>query len=310
MKLKLIAAVCIFIACGVAAAQDCSINLSVLPMPQSEKVPDNTTDNLLNRLQQLVTADGVTADPLQGQFFITGKFNHITEDVTPGPPMQNVLHTNLTLYIGDNASRTVYATTTLDLRGVGTSLQRAYINALQPVNARNDKIKSFLSKGKAKVIDYFNKNYPSIIEKARRAAARNDYEQAMWLLVSIPECCEGYGEAYLLEKRYFQTYIDRIGTGLYNKALAAWSAGQDAAAAGEAFDYLVQIDPESAAYSQGLKLMAEIKASVKSDRDFEMREKYHDAVDLEKSRIDAIRQIGVAYGNGQQPTTTNLMWLR
>ena len=26
--------------------------------------------------------------------------------------------------------------------------------------------------------------------------------------------------------------------------------------------------------------------------------------------IEAARAVGVAYGNGQQPTTTNLMWLR
>ncbi len=56
--------------------------------------------------------------------------------------------------------------------------------------------------------------------------------------------------------------------------------------------------------------MNDIKKQVRSDIDFEMREKYHDAVDMEKQRIAAAKAVGVAYGNGQQPTTTNLMWLR
>ena len=42
----------------------------------------------------------------------------------------------------------------------------------------------------------------------------------------------------------------------------------------------------------------------------EMREKYHDQVQLEKDRISAARAIGVAFGNGQKPTTTNVMWLK
>ena len=58
------------------------------------------------------------------------------------------------------------------------------------------------------------------------------------------------------------------------------------------------------------KLMKEVKSQVRSDIDFEMREKYHDQIKLEKDRIAAARAVGVAFGNGQKPTTTNLMWLR
>ena len=49
---------------------------------------------------------------------------------------------------------------------------------------------------------------------------------------------------------------------------------------------------------------------MRSDIDFEMRQKYNDQVKIERERIAAIRAIGVAYGKGQQPTTTNLMFLR
>lgn len=52
--------------------------------------------------------------------------------------------------------------------------------------------------------------------------------------------------------------------------------------------------------------MAEIKKQIRSDIDFEMRDKYKDSIDLEKRRIDAARAVGVAFGNGQQPQTTNL----
>ena len=38
--------------------------------------------------------------------------------------------------------------------------------------------------------------------------------------------------------------------------------------------------------------------------------KYKDEIELRRALIEAARAVGVAYGNGQQPTTTNLMWLR
>lgn len=293
-----------------AFAQQCNINLAVLPVTQGEDVPDGSADYLLTRLTSAVAQDGISADPNLGQFFITGKFNHVRQDITPGPPSQIVLHTYLTLYIGDLTSQSVYATTSLELRGVGTSEQRAFINALRSVNTGNKAFRAFIDNGRNKVIDYYNKNYRQILEKASRAAEKHDYAQALWHLVSIPECCVGYEQAMAMERRYFQSFIDQEGIALYNLAMAAWSAQPDQTGASEAFAYLVQIDPESSAYPMAQKLVAEMKASVKSDRDFELREKYHDAIALERARIDAIRQIGVAYGNGQKPTTTNLMWLR
>lgn len=52
-----------------------------------------------------------------------------------------------------------------------------------------------------------------------------------------------------------------------------------------------------------------LKQKVTSDWDFENREKYKDEAGLKKQRIEAARAIGVAFGNGQQPVTTNITWL-
>lgn len=56
-------------------------------------------------------------------------------------------------------------------------------------------------------------------------------------------------------------------------------------------------------------LYNEVKQKVTSDWDFENREKYKDEAGLKKQRIEAARAIGVAFGNGQQPVTTNITWL-
>lgn len=297
-----------FLLSGIAASAQCSVNLTVINAEQDENVPEATLNFLNNRLTQIVTKNGVSTDPGMGQFFIAGKFNHILEDMVPGPPAQTVLHTTLTLIIGDLNAKTVYASTSLDLRGVGNSDQRAFINALRGLNANNNSIASFIEAGKRKVIDYYDKNYPQIIKRADRYAANHDYEAALWQLAFIPECCKGYDAAMASTLKYFQAYIDQQGEALYNQAYACWAANPNEDGAADAFGYLMQIDPSSAAYKKALALAKEIKNTVKSDRDFEIRDKYKDSIDIEKSKIQAAREVGVAYGRGQQPTTTNMLW--
>lgn len=294
----------------VNAAADCNISLTAMHAPQTENVPEATQNYLLTRLQTALSTDGVSVDAAMGQFIICGKFNHTVEDVLAGPPMQYALHTNLTLYVGDISSETVYATTSLELRGVGNSTERAYINALRTLNGNNPQIEKFISSAKSKIINYYDRNYSQILSKAERAAAKHNYDEALWIATSIPECSKGYAQASAKVNLYFQRYIDQEGIALYNKAYAVWSSAHDADAAREAFAYLVLIDPESSAYAKAQNLAAEMKKSVKDDRDFELREKYHDSVAIEKARINAAREIGVAFGKGQQPTTTNLMWLK
>ena len=45
------------------------------------------------------------------------------------------------------------------------------------------------------------------------------------------------------------------------------------------------------------------------DWKFEMK-KYQDGVDIEKQRVDAMRQIGVAYGNHQPSKEVNIEFVR
>lgn len=292
------------------ASAECNINLAIVPSEQTEDVPENIISYLVTRLEQVSTAFGVTADPGLGQFFISAKFSHVLEEVLPGPPQQFALHTMLTLYIGDLNSKTIYATYPIDLRGVGISSQRAFINALRSLNGNNAALASFVDKGKKKIVDYYDKNYPQIIEQARKSAMQHNYDEALWRLSNIPECSVGYNDAVRYINQYFQAYIDQSGLSMLNAAQAAWAAHPDAQGAEAALGFLLGIDPESSAYPRAQALINEIKASVKSDRDFELRKKYQDGIDLQKQRIDAAREVGVAFGKGQQPTTTYINWIR
>ena len=160
------------------------------------------------------------------------------------------------------------------------------------------------------MMKYYDTQYSNIIKEAKRLASLQQYEEALTMVLSIPLCSKGGEQATAYGLELYKKYLNRLNLYVLNQARALWAAGQDQATAYEVCALLAQIDPEASCYADAAKLLKEVKSQVRSDIDFEMREKYHDEIKLERERISAMRAVGVAFGNGQKPTTTNLMWLR
>lgn len=288
----------------------CPLFFSVANSEQSPEVSGADIEYLNERLTQLASAEGFVSAPGMTQFAITAKFNKIYQETLAGPPVQTAVRTYLTLYAVDSADKSIYASESFELRGTGTSESRAYINALRQLSPNNKKITGFFASARKKILDYYDNSYPQILAKAKKFAERHDYEAALWYASKIPECSKGYGEASQLQLEYFKKYIDARGLDLYTRANAFWSTSPDAEGAQQAYALLAEIDPDAACYGQALKLMQEMKTELKSDKEFEMRTKYADALDIDRRRLDAAREVGVAYGKGQQPSTTYINWIK
>ena len=65
---------------------------------------------------------------------------------------------------------------------------------------KNQKFAEFIEKGKLKIVDYYNSNYPQILEKARKAMGLKSYEEALYWACMIPECCDGYAQSRSVDK--------------------------------------------------------------------------------------------------------------
>ena len=171
-------------------------------------------------------------------------------------------------------------------------------------------IQNLIKRGKANMMKYYDTQYPNIIKEAKRLESVHQFEEALVQVMAIPLCSKGGDAASKYALQLYMKYLDRLNLYLLNQARALWAANQDQATAYEVCSMLAQIDPDSKCYGDAAKLMKEVKAQVRSDIDLEMRVKYKDEIDLEKARIAAARAVGVAFGNGQKPTTTNIAWLR
>lgn len=291
-------------------AQNCDLPISIMLDENFSNVPAAANTMLYQSLQRVATQNGLTTDSPNSPFVLTLHCDVLDKSNLPGPPVKTVNNLGITMYLVDVTRQTKFATAYFTVNGVGEGEVKSFINAFRRLQPENAKIVQLIETGKAKMLEYYNTQYGNIMKEARRLEQLKQYEAALAQVLSIPVCTRGGEQATQYALELYTKQINRFNTFLLNQAKTAWSIGQNQEAAARACELLAQIDPESAAYAEASKLMAEIKKQIRSDIDFEMRDKYKDSIDLEKRRIDAARAVGVAFGNGQQPQTTNLNWLR
>lgn len=306
---NILATICLWAATSVCA-QDCVIPISIQLDEEFSGIPAAASTVLYNTLNRIATAGGLTSDASMTPFVLTAHCDVLDKSNLPGPPIQTVYNLGVTFYVADTQTHKKFASAYIPLNGVGTGETKSYINAFRSINAQNKEIKSLIARGKKSMMQYYDTQYPNIIREAQRLESMQKYEEALSLALSIPLCSKGGDEAAEYSLILYTKHLDRMNQFLLNQARAIWAAGQDAEAARSACALLANIDPDAACYAEASQLMKNIQGQVRSDIDFEMREKYHDSVQLEKERISAAKAVGVAFGNGQKPTTTNLMWLK
>jgi len=140
------------------------------------------------------------------------------------------------------------------------------------------------------------------IADAKSAKAQDEYDLAASYLSAILPDVSCFEDAQALLKE-IEDHKCAVALG---KAQGAWSSG-DAYRAGR---WLGEVAADSKCYKDAIALGNEIKAKLKADedRDWDFKLKVHDDnVDMQKRAIQAVRDVGVAFGENQQPT--NINWI-
>ncbi len=153
-------------------------------------MPTGAKKMLLSRLKQAATKNGLGSNSAIPQFIITGTIDVIDKEITETAPPMIAYNLEANLYICDYVNKTVLSNVTLELKGVGKTETKAYISAIKRINPKSSKVRSFIKKGKNKIIEYYNTQCEMIMKKANTLAKVNDYEGAIYTLISIPTVCK------------------------------------------------------------------------------------------------------------------------
>ena len=266
---------------------------------ESSSIPAAASNVVLNKLTQIVTKNGLGADSFDPRFIITANVLEISHESTATAPVMQALVLSPTLYIGDAATGTLYASCTLkDIKGAGTNETKAYMQAIKMIRTDDPALQRFIETGKTRIIEWYNSQIDFLISEANALAGQGKYDEAIALLFTVPNVCkDAYNKAMNASADIFQQKIDVEGAALLNAATHAWNANQSWAGAQEAAGYLSQIHPLSSAVAGGMVLSKQIAARVKEldNREWNFAMKQFDAsVSLESQRISAMAEVGKA----------------
>jgi len=270
---------------------------------QAEGIPSSAKRMLLNKLSQVITKNGISGSVTNPRFVVAPNITVLSKDITPTAPPKIALNLEVTLYIGDGISGTLFASESIELKGVGTTETKAYISALKRLKPKKPEVQEFITKGKAKIIDYYNNNCGLFLKKAAALESQNEIEEALTILTNIPEASTCFDKVKSKIASLYKKSIDRDCKKKLSEATALWAANQDIDAANEAGALLATVEPEAACYGQVKSLYGKIAARVKdvSDRGWKYQLK---VLDLKKQAIKAARDVGVAYGKNQPKSVT------
>ncbi|PCH75833.1 MAG: hypothetical protein COB98_07990 [Flavobacteriaceae bacterium] len=273
---------------------------------------------LNNKLKQIASKNGVGGDNANTRFIITSNITLLSKDITPTAPPMTALEMEVSFFIGDGREGTLFSTTSIIVKGVGTNETRAYISALKRIKPGSQSIKSFIQEGKSKIISYYNSRCDFIIKEATSLVNQNKFEAAIYKLTSVPQVCKDCYIKCLDEVGpIYQMYIDRECKKLLAKASHTWNSGYSISSAKSASTTLSYVDPSSACFQDALVLSGQIGDRMKEldDREWEFRLKEWDLKlqeidfnqqneaalnEIEISRINAYNEVGETY-NKEQP---------
>ena len=291
------------------AADTQYLPISVYAADDTEHFPQGAKAMVENKLTQLLTRNGIAGLDYLGQFILTVSTTPLDKDVIPGPPMKISEKMEMNLYIVDAYAKTIFSSTSFTVRGLGETENKCYMNALSHMPLQSPEIAKFITEGKNKIIEYYDHEGEMLLKKAHMLAKQKQYEEALFYASLIPQQSKHYEAAMAASMDIYQMYLDNECAINLAAARQAWAAEQNSKGAYAAGEYLANILPDAACYDEAMELYREIKGKVLDDWKFEMR-KYDDSVDLERRRIDAARQVGVAYGTHQPSQTTTIEFLR
>jgi predicted Rdx family selenoprotein len=237
-----------------------------------------------------------------------------TKDIVAGPPQIMAQNIDITLFVGDALTNTIFSNVTLSLKGVGTNENKAFIEAFKNINPKNKEVVAFLEEGKKKIIDYYATQCDFILKEANTLAEQYKFEEAIYKLMIVPETSKDcYFKSKDAATAIFKLKIESDCTEKLKQAQLIWASESNENGAKKASEIMIAIFPSDNCKAEINKLSSEIKSKLQTEQkkkyDFdmlEMQKKY----DTEQKRLNAQREITVEYIRSQPKTVTynNIYW--
>lgn len=284
------------------------IALSVI-MPENVDGLDNSQlSKLESRIIQIVSSTGLGASGYNNNFVIYPKFAvYETTLVEGGMENITVVTCELSLFIKQVENNLLFSSISKQLKGSGKTKSNAITNSISKILVNDIDFKNFIETGKRKIVSYYETKCSDIISKSENLVKMQAYEEALGLLMTVPEEVSCYFKVQEKSIEAYKAYQKQKCVVQLQNANVQYASNNY----NDALNILSQIDPSTHCFQESKELVEKLSLKVdeKEQKEWEFKMKvYNDAVSLQNQRINAIKDIAVAYYKSR-PTSISYTFL-
>ncbi|MBL4746511.1 MAG: hypothetical protein JKY08_09120 [Flavobacteriaceae bacterium] len=293
------------------------IALSVVMPSNTDNISSREFSKLKSKIQQLTAKNGISGNGYNSNFVIYPKFEIFEEEtLDAGLTSKVLIMGELSLYVSQTENNLIFNTISIPVKGIGNTKDKAILSAISRINTRDTELNAFFLESKSKIINYYENNCDLIASKANAFIKKQQYQEAIGLLMTVPEEVSSCYQAVqdITVKAYIAYQNNRCSTAILKAKSKI--AIKDIKTA---LDYLSGIDPDSKCFIQSDRLITEIETEITrlDEREYsnerarlqqeikEERLRRETKNKLELVRINAIKEIAISYYRNKGMQTTN-----
>lgn len=310
---KLILGFLLFFQLGCVYAQDVESKIPMGLYIHTGSILNNNSGAYLllqSKLQTFISKEGYSNLGSQNNpLVLAARINQIeTRVVETGLRNQIVNVFEFNFIIANTETKTVYSSISLVKSGMGQTTELSMKRAIGEINVISPEILSFISEGRLKINDYYNEFCQDLILQSLNHSKSMQFEDSFATLLSIPIGTKCYEEA---QKELGKVYLEYVNYKCANEIIKAKA-------------HLAQNN-----YEEGLSVLARIYGAkdcqediigVLKDTESEIDEQtkktwtylfeqQNNNYQLEQSRINASKEVMVAYYANRPPVYNYNVWL-
>ncbi|MDX2193133.1 MAG: hypothetical protein NW201_07255 [Gemmatimonadales bacterium] len=290
-----------------------TVSISVVVPEDTPELTPRQRDQVDSKLTQIAAQAGLGGSGIDAGFLLYPLITLEDEQVAEGGLKNiSVVTLELALFIKQADQNITFASMSRTLKGSGNSKGLAITNAITRLQAGDPEFRTFITTGKRKILEYYEKNCRMLQQEASRKSRVQDWEGALGVLMRVPKEAKTCAEAIAPDIDFaFKSYQQQACKGLIKNA----SANVAAQAYVQALQSLDDIDPFSPCADEAAALVDRIEGVVnqREDRDLQialqtydknleaLKQLYPTAAAQEAHRMELARDVAVAYYNSKQP---------
>jgi hypothetical protein len=277
------------------------ISLSVVTPENSEYLNSMQLSKLRNKVLKIASSNGMSSSGFNSNFVMYPIFEVYDEELIEGMENIFILDVEVTLVIKQVENNMIFSTFTTKIEGSGNNKSEAIVNSISQIPTKSSEVNDFVKEAKHKIIDYYEAQCQNIATQAETAAKKGDFQEAFAIIMAVPSEVSCSQDLSDLSIRIYKEYQNKICKENMLEAQSRVSAGEYDAA----LDVLSDIDPSSVCYSEAKSTISKIESKVSAEKKQEwdfMLQRHNDEVSLQKERINAVKDIAVAYYKGKSRT--------